>query len=404
MTGAPAAKTQTFTLTVTDPVPDFALALVATPNATVIGQNVTWSGTVTALHGYSGSVNLSCAGTVPATCTVNPTSVVAVPAGGVFTVTVANSSLGAFNFSIQGTDGTLTHTQAVNLVVNTDVTWSDTGTGASTVQAGQSATYSFSASPVGGATFSGAVGFACANLPALSSCSFSPSSISAGMGTTPSRLRLRRTGPNGGGAAKSRRSFPDRIHVIVGSQEIKSPGSPLLKTPVALGWLLTFSFAGLGMAVIGRKRKRGDLITGSLIVLLGLAILVACGGAVGGGGGTQPLIVTVSPAIATVATGGQQKFTASQSATWAVSGGSANGTIDGSGLYTAPGVVPNPPSFTVTAASSAAGSSPGIGAGHGDESYGDGYGESGIGKRVCQRGGEHLGGVSDAAAIYGSSE
>ncbi|MGB9205288.1 MAG: hypothetical protein WCB94_15125 [Terriglobales bacterium] len=35
--------------------------------------------------------------------------------------------------------------------------------------------------------------------------------------------------------------------------------------------------------------------------------------------------------------------------TWAVTGGSANGTIDGSGLYSAPAGVPNPATVTVTA-------------------------------------------------------
>jgi hypothetical protein len=68
---------------------------------------------------------------------------------------------------------------------------------------------------------------------------------------------------------------------------------------------------------------------------------------------------TVSPASATLfaneagnswpkgAT--QQQFTANQTVTWAVTGGSANGTVDGTGLYTAPAVVPNPATVTVTA-------------------------------------------------------
>jgi len=48
-----------------------------------------------------------------------------------------------------------------------------------------------------------------------------------------------------------------------------------------------------------------------------------------------------------------------QSVTWAVSGGSANGTVDGTGLYTAPATLPNPNSaITVTATSSHA-TSPG---------------------------------------------
>jgi len=46
--GAPAAKPQTFALTVTAPLPDFAIAVTPTPNTTAVNQNVTWSGTLTA--------------------------------------------------------------------------------------------------------------------------------------------------------------------------------------------------------------------------------------------------------------------------------------------------------------------------------------------------------------------
>jgi hypothetical protein len=80
--------------------------------------------------------------------------------------------------------------------------------------------------------------------------------------------------------------------------------------------------------------------------------------------------VTVSPASANVfadeagntwaASATQQQFTAavnngtSQNVTWAVTGGSANGTIDANGLYTSPAVVPNPVLIAVTATSAQA--------------------------------------------------
>jgi hypothetical protein len=84
--------------------------------------------------------------------------------------------------------------------------------------------------------------------------------------------------------------------------------------------------------------------------------------------------VTVSPASATLfadesgnswpAGATQKQFAATvsnstdQSVTWAVTGGSANGAVDATGLYTAPALVPNPATVTVTAASAAA-TSPG---------------------------------------------
>jgi hypothetical protein len=102
---------------------------------------------------------------------------------------------------------------------------------------------------------------------------------------------------------------------------------------------------------------------------LGLMALISCGG-VAGSGSTTPVTVTVNPGVATLfadETGNswpvgvtQQQFAATvnnssnQSVTWAVTGGSANGTVDGAGLYTAPAVVPNPATATVTATSAAA--------------------------------------------------
>jgi hypothetical protein len=120
--GAPSAKTQIFTLTVTAALPDFTLAVAATPNSTVVNQNVIWNGTLTALHRYNKRVNLSCAGPTPATCSVNPSSLVPSASGAAFTVTVGNATAAAFNFSIQGTDGTTTHSQGASLTVGTDVT------------------------------------------------------------------------------------------------------------------------------------------------------------------------------------------------------------------------------------------------------------------------------------------
>src|SRR5207253_3567783 len=78
---------------------------------------------------------------------------------------------------------------------------------------------------------------------------------------------------------------------------------------------------------------------------------------------TTTVSVTISPTSATVAAGGTQQFsavvqnTSNTAVTWqvnGVTGGNATvGTISSSGLYTAPGVVPNPATVTVTAVSQA---------------------------------------------------
>jgi len=80
--------------------------------------------------------------------------------------------------------------------------------------------------------------------------------------------------------------------------------------------------------------------------------------------GTQAVVgVTVSPAQVTVGLGAQQQFTAAVTGTtntgvtWSLSGitcaGSTCGTLTASGLYTAPGVLPNPAIVYVTATSKA---------------------------------------------------
>ena len=69
--------------------------------------------------------------------------------------------------------------------------------------------------------------------------------------------------------------------------------------------------------------------------------------------------ISVSPTTASVAVGKTQQFTAAVTGstntgvTWSVAGGTPNGTITSTGLYTAPTSVPNPPTVTVTATSQA---------------------------------------------------
>ncbi len=348
------------------------LAVTATPSATVLGQNTTWNGTLTTISSYSGTVNLSCLGAAPGTCIVNPSSLVPMASGAPFTVTVGNATTGAFSFSIQGTDGTLTHTQAVSLAVNTDATWTDTGATSATVAAGQSVSYTFSAAPVGGTTFTGAVNFACANLPAQTSCGFNPTSITAGAGTTAVTLTISTAGPNVGTAL--RKAVPSS-QFSVPSEKPEPPRTGGGRMTIALAWLLMIPLAGMILARSARREVPRSVIAANTLALVWLALLAACGGlGGGGGGGGGGVTVTVSPASAGLfanepgnswpASATQRQFSAtvddgsSQTVTWAVTGGDTNGSIDSTGLYTAPANVPSPATLSVTATSSLA-TSPG---------------------------------------------
>lgn len=95
----------------------------------------------------------------------------------------------------------------------------------------------------------------------------------------------------------------------------------------------------------------GLIAAGFLLMLVGCAAT----------SNKTPSVVSVSvvPASASVAVGKTQQFTATvtgtsnTAVTWNVMGGSANGTIASTGLYTAPATVPNPATVTVTATSQA---------------------------------------------------
>ena len=101
--------------------------------------------------------------------------------------------------------------------------------------------------------------------------------------------------------------------------------------------------------------RKGFLAAAAMLVLAGLS---ACGGS-GSSNNNNPM-VTVSPATANVQEGSTQQFTATvtnsstTTVAWQVNGVTGGnlsvGTIDSTGLYTAPLVVPSPASITITAA------------------------------------------------------
>ena len=101
---------------------------------------------------------------------------------------------------------------------------------------------------------------------------------------------------------------------------------------------------------------RRVILTASALLVVGA--LLACGGS-GGGNNNMNATVTVSPATANVQEAAMQQFTAivtngtSTTVNWQVNGiaggNSTVGTIDSTGLYTAPVIVPNPASVTITA-------------------------------------------------------
>jgi plastocyanin len=363
--GAPSAKTQTFSLTVTKATPDFAIAVVANPNATVANQNVNWNGTLTALNGYSGTVALTCTAGAPGTCGISPPTLKPTAGGAQFTVSLGSAAAGAFSFTIQGTDGALTHaTPTETLTVGTDVAWANTGSANVNVLAGQSASFTFTATPVGDVSFSSAVTLQCVNLPAMTGCQFSPVSIGQGMGTTPVTLTIWTCGPN----------LPTLCPPGTGEGVGRSTNRLTAILPFStLAWLSVVGIVGISRRT---RDPRFYLVISRICLGLGLIAEISCGGVGGGGGTAPPVTVTVTPASGTVLYAAeskqwpagvtQQQFKATvngstnQNVTWAVTGGINNGVVDQTGLFSSPAAVSNPPTVSVTATSSLA-QSPGTG-------------------------------------------
>ena len=112
------------------------------------------------------------------------------------------------------------------------------------------------------------------------------------------------------------------------------------------------------------RTSANKLIRGrKFLALFTLLILSLSLSGCGGDGGGFFLSMAISPTTATVATGASLPFSVSMSGssdltvTWSVNGvnggDATHGTIDASGIYTAPGAVPTPATVTVTATSKA---------------------------------------------------
>ena len=356
-----AGQSNSAPITITASTSGFTLA--ANPTSVAItpgGAAGTSVITVTDQGGFSGNVTLAVSAGLPsgvtAQFTPNPTT-----ANTSTLSLLANSSAttGPATLTITGTSGSLNATTTIALTVNQTFTVPATLTAPAAANPGQSTSTTMSVATGSGANFTNNVTFsACSGLPAGATCSFSPPQITAGA-TSPQTVTItvQTAGPFTGIAGEARRA---------GTRRAALGPKPRLWLPLSLplaGMLL------VGLA--GRRLPRSYKVAALCLALALAGLLVACGG--GSSSPPPPITVTVSPSSVSTLypdlTGApaqftQQQFTAtvtnttSQTVTWAVTGGSANGSIDQTGLYTSPATLPSPAAVTITATSSAA-TSPG---------------------------------------------
>lgn len=184
-------------------VTDYTLA--ATPASQIItstaGGSTTYDVVLTAVNGFSSAVSLNCTGLpLGASCSFAPASLAPTATGAHSTLmltTTASAPPGASNFTVQGTGGSLTRSQALEFIVDArDFTIAATPAAIAVVQ-GSSNSTSIATTALGG--LAGEVALSCSAISpatALLSCSFDQSTIAAG-GAAPLTLAATSALPGG---------------------------------------------------------------------------------------------------------------------------------------------------------------------------------------------------------------
>jgi len=272
---------------------DYTINISNSPQTAGVTGNATFNGTLISVNGYSSSVTLSCGSGGPVTCTPAPGSVTPTAGGAAFTVSVSSDVVQNYNFNIVATGSDSGHiTHSAGVVFNSTFDFAINNNSApETVTAGQTASYNLDVRPLGNAsTFPASVTLACFGLPALSTCSFTPSSVGSGSGDTNVVVNVRTTAT-----------------IPASAQTMSSFKYAFAVSLVLLG------FGGM------KRAPRGKLLGVLFVVLMVVGLENGCGGGStgggGGGGAGQPGTPTGNYTITATATSGSLTHTAQVSLT-----------------------------------------------------------------------------------------
>ncbi len=183
ITGSDGTITHTAAATLIVSAVDFSLSASPASQSVNQGNSASYTVTETGINGYVGTVSYSVTTGLPtgASATFAPASTTG---SGTSTLTVATSAttpVGTYTLTISGTDGTLTHTASVTLVVSAP-DFSITASPASqTINQGNPTSYTVTLNPISG--YSGTVTFGLSGQPAGVSFNFAPATLT-GSGST----------------------------------------------------------------------------------------------------------------------------------------------------------------------------------------------------------------------------
>jgi hypothetical protein len=174
--------------------PDFSLSASPASRTVVQGSGTSYTATVAASAGFSGSVGLSVSG-LPAGATglFSPASIATSGSSTLSVSTSTSTAPGNYPLTITATSGALAHTANVTLVVSADFSVS-VSPASLTVPRGSNGLYNVTVTP--GRGFTGSVSLNVSGLPRRANASFNPTSIS-GTGSSTLTVNTNRKTPTG---------------------------------------------------------------------------------------------------------------------------------------------------------------------------------------------------------------
>jgi PKD repeat protein len=163
------------TATRTITVPDFSLSATPASQAVLPGGSTSYTATVTAGAGFSGTVGFTVSGLPSgATASFNPGSVTSSGSTTLSISTSGTTPAGSYPLTIAGTSGSLSHTVNVTLVVNGDFSISVTP---ASLTIGRGASGAYTVTIAAGSGFSGTVNLAVSGVPKFANSKFTPVSV-----------------------------------------------------------------------------------------------------------------------------------------------------------------------------------------------------------------------------------
>jgi hypothetical protein len=183
ISGTDGTLTHTASVTLVVSTPDFSITASPTSQTVNQGNPTSYTVTLNPISGYSGTVTFGLSGQ-PAGVSFNFAPPTLTGSGStVLNISTASSTVpGTYPLTINASDGTLTHTTSVTLVVTPAGDFQISTTIASqTVNPGQNAGYGITVTSLNG--FSGSVALSISGLPAGATATFNPATI-GGAGTS----------------------------------------------------------------------------------------------------------------------------------------------------------------------------------------------------------------------------